>query len=235
MYLHFLQRDPTKGDILNCQQGHREENKKKREKAELSAMLLSFFAAFSILIFTSSASRTLNSETLKAFNIATGLQALEFFERFTAKQVETSAHSQLHRPVTSLRSERLAAEILLDGYFFVDDFSDDTCSTYVKGTSVKLNSCISNVCATTVENGCSYDKNKAHYIVTATSTSVKISYYNDFKCTEKSSFSADESATIRKDCTSRAKEYVSASYLLQYPVSYVTNRQEICEHLRYVW
>lgn len=195
-------------------------------------MLQSSIAAFGIVILTSSASCALNPESLNDFNAAPGFLALESLRRFTARQIKTGANSQLNPPTTSLRSERLAADPLLDGYLFIDIFSDDQCSTYLQGTSTKLNTCISTVCTTTEENGCFYDKFKAHFIVTATSTSATIAYYNDFKCTEKNPFSPDETTGYSKDCSSRSKQYVTASYLLSYPVSYVEERQENCDYLR---
>lgn len=195
-------------------------------------MLQSSFAAFGIVILTSSASCTLNPESLKDFNAAPGFLALESLRRFTAQQIKTGVNSQLNLPTTSLRSERLAADPLLDGYFFIDLFSDDQCSTYLQGTATKLNTCISMVCATTPENGCIYDKYKAHYIVTATSTSATITYYTDFKCLEKSPFSPDETSTYSNACSRKSKQSVSASYLLPYSVSYVEQRQVNCDYLR---
>jgi hypothetical protein len=192
----------------------------------LSTMLLSSPTAFCIVILTSFASCALNPESLQEFSAVQGLRALEFTRSFTAKHVGTGAHSQHNHPSPSLRSERLAEDILLEGYLFVDEFSDDDCSEYVKGTTFKLNTCISVVCSTSSENGCYYDIFKAHYIVTATSLFSTITYYNDFKCTEKTLASPAETTFTTKSCSSRSKKYVSSSYLLPYQVPHVTQRQE---------
>jgi hypothetical protein len=189
-------------------------------------MLLSCPTAFCIVILTSFASSALNPESLPEISAAQGLQTLQFTRSFTAKHVETGAHSQLNHRSPSLRSERLAEDVLLDGYLFVDEFSDDDCSSYVKGQTFKLNTCISIVCSSSLETDCYYDLFKAHYVVTATAFSSTITYYNDFKCTVKTLTSPAITTFTTKACSSRSKRYVSASYLLQYQVSHVTQRQE---------
>jgi hypothetical protein len=194
-------------------------------------MLPSFVTAFGVVKLISFASCANNSATLLHFNAAPGLQALEQFRRSISKQVETGADSQLIRPATSLRSEPLEAEGLVDGYVFINLFSNDDCSTFLSGSAFILNTCIHQVCLKS-DYACVDVPGKTHFKMTATSATATVVYYSDFGCTVKESFSPDESIPIVTECSSRSKVYFSpTSYLLQYPVSHVAVRLENREHL----